>query len=209
MSNNLRGVSVGILSVLFILFIIVLIFSINKNDNFKLSPDNLNQTLQLNGDCGLTLNNCQVGEFVDIDDSVTDHLWKCSGIDGGNETICNLAKNIISGPPSVPVLNRYIFSDKCSWNKTILCDNYGFNWSNVNYEEGYLWYKASTNVSGSCLNFIKSNNFAIDTNTLKENECKSSGSCFEHLDKSSCVKVCSYNQYGESCSNTVVYHPAY
>ena len=50
----------------------------------------------INGDCGtpVTLNQCAAGTFADTTDTDTEHLWNCSGSNGGSTAMCSLPKPI-------------------------------------------------------------------------------------------------------------------
>lgn len=43
----------------------------------------------VNGVCGNAQNNCQAGNFVDVDDTDTHYRWRCDGINGGSGVACS------------------------------------------------------------------------------------------------------------------------
>lgn len=58
------------------------------------------QPTLINGSCAITLNICTSGTFQDINDSATNYLWNCMGIEGGTTASCLLP--ISSAPDTVP-----------------------------------------------------------------------------------------------------------
>lgn len=50
------------------------------------------QVVPINGICGLTVNSCNTGSFVEVADSSIRYLWTCNGSNGGQSASCNLGK---------------------------------------------------------------------------------------------------------------------
>jgi len=52
----------------------------------------------INGQCGNIRNSCTSGNFVDVQDTDTDYLWRCDGINEGTSTNCHEMKLIVGLP---------------------------------------------------------------------------------------------------------------
>lgn len=47
---------------------------------------------KINGACGTAINSCTSGTFVDVQDTSTNNLWKCTGENTGSDAQCSIAK---------------------------------------------------------------------------------------------------------------------
>lgn len=63
----------------------------NGGANASCSSANIASGVTVNGRCGTTINNCSAGNYADMSDTSTNHIWSCLGSSGGTSATCNIA----------------------------------------------------------------------------------------------------------------------